>query len=163
MTETSARVTSLAHVTIKAADLDVTIAFYEQVIGLQQVPRPPFPFPGAWLGFGDDALVHLLGGDRAFQADGSVAHATGSVDHVSFWARGYAAQRSRLEAFQLPFREACPPQTTLAQIFVFDPNGLQLELTYDLRNEAGTVPGRRNDRMQWNPAHYTQFARVAPR
>jgi catechol 2,3-dioxygenase-like lactoylglutathione lyase family enzyme len=158
MNDSAARVTGLAHVTIKAADLAATIAFYERVIGLQQVARPPFPFPGAWLGFGEDALVHLLGGDRALAANGSIAHETGSIDHVSFWARGYAAQRARLEACRLPFRESCPPQTTLAQIFVFDPNGVLIELTYDLRHEGGVVPGNRNDRLQWTAAHYTQFA-----
>lgn len=159
MNDLPARVTSLAHVNIKVADVAATVAFYEQVIGLQQVARPPFPFPGAWLGFGDDALIHLMGGDRAVGADGRVATGSGSIDHVSFWARGYAAQRARLEQFGLPFREASPPQTTLAQIFFFDPNGVMIELTYDLRNEAGTVPGRRNDRMQWDAAHYAQFAR----
>jgi catechol 2,3-dioxygenase-like lactoylglutathione lyase family enzyme len=160
MTDPAARVTGLAHVTIRTADLATTIAFYERVIGLRQVARPPFPFPGAWLGFGDDALVHLIGGDRARDADGRVPRGTGAIDHVSFWARGYAAQRERLDTFRLPFRESCPPETTLAQIFVFDPNGVLIELTYDLRDEAGAVPGRRNDRLQWDPAHYAQFGGI---
>jgi catechol 2,3-dioxygenase-like lactoylglutathione lyase family enzyme len=158
MTVASPTITGLAHVTVNTADLATTIAFYEQVIGLQQVARPPFSFPGAWLGFGTDALVHLVGGDQARAADGRVALGTGAIDHVSFWARGYQAQRARLEAFGLPFRESCPPQTTLAQIFVFDPNGVLVELTYDLRNEPGAVPGNRSDRMQWNAALYRQFA-----
>jgi len=158
MANPAAHISGLAHVTLNTADLATTIAFYERVIGLQQVARPPFPFPGAWLGFGDDALVHLVGGDRARGTDGRFALGTGAIDHVSFWACGYVAQRGRLEEYGLPFREACPPQTTLAQIFVFDPNGVLIELTYDLRNEAGAVPGQRSDRLQWNATHYQQFA-----
>lgn len=152
-----ARVTGLAHVAIKAADLDATIAFYEQVIGLQRVPRPPFSFPGAWLGVEGDALIHLYGGQRALARDGSNPHETGSVDHVSLWAHGYAAQRARLEKSGLPFREARPPETTLAQMFVLDPNGVMLELTYDLRNESGVEPGKRNDELRWAPSLYAQF------
>ncbi len=160
MSDAGPRVTSLAHVTICTADLATTVAFYERALGLQQVKRPPFPFPGAWLGLGDDAIVHLIGGDRARGADGRVARGTGGIDHVSFWARGYMAQRERLDAFGLPFRESFPPQTTLAQVFVFDPNSVLIELTYDLRNEPGAVPGQRNDRLQWNPAHYAQFGGI---
>jgi hypothetical protein len=74
------------------------------------------------------------------------------------WARGYDAQRSRFEHFGLPFRESRPPDTTLAQMFVLDPNGVTLELTYDLRNEEGVEPGKRNDTLQWTPALYTQFS-----
>jgi catechol 2,3-dioxygenase-like lactoylglutathione lyase family enzyme len=157
MNHSAARITGLAHVTLKTGDLVTTIAFYEQVIGLQQVEPPPFPFPGAWLGFRADALVHLIGGDRARTADGSIAHGSAAIDHVSFWARGYTAQRARLEVFELPFRESCPPDTTLAQIFVLDPNGVMLELTYDLRNETGATPGHRSDRLQWTAADYARF------
>jgi catechol 2,3-dioxygenase-like lactoylglutathione lyase family enzyme len=159
----AARVTGLAHVAIKCIDLDTTIAFYEQVIGLQLVPRPPFPFPGAWLGLDGEAWIHLYGGDRALAPDGSNPHATGSLDHVSLWARGYAVQRTRFENSGLPFRETQPPQTTLAQMFVLDPNGVLLELTFDLRNEPGVEPGTRSDRLDWSPAPYTRFARPRAR
>jgi len=161
--KSAASVTGLAHVAIKAADLDTTIAFYEQVIGLQLVPRPPFNFPGAWLGADGEALVHLYGGARALASDGTSPHETGSVDHVSLWARGYAEQRARFEKLGLPFREARPPETTLAQLFVLDPNGVMLELTYDLRNEPGVEPGKRNDALNWTPSLYAQFAAVKRR
>jgi hypothetical protein len=74
------------------------------------------------------------------------------------WARGYAAQRARFEKFGLPFREAQPPETTLAQMFVLDPNGVVLELTYDLRNEPGVEPGKRNDALRLTPSVYAQFS-----
>jgi catechol 2,3-dioxygenase-like lactoylglutathione lyase family enzyme len=152
------RVNGLAHVAIKAADLETTIAFYEQVLGFECVPRPPFPFPGAWLGIAGNALIHLLGGDRALAPDGSRPHGSGAVDHVSLAVCGYAAQRERLEKLQLPYREQQPPETTLAQIFVLDPNGVTLELTFDLRDEPGVTPGRRSDALRWTPAHAARIA-----
>lgn len=153
-----AQVTSLAHVAIKTADLDATIAFYERVLDMQRVPRPPFNFVGAWLGVNGDALIHLYGGERALAAGGGHARETGSIDHVSLWARGYAAQRARFEKLGLPFRETQPPETTLAQMFVLDPNGVVLELTYDLRNEPGVQPGKRNDALRLAPSVYAQFS-----
>lgn len=147
-------VESLAHVAIKAVDLGTTIAFYEKALGMRQMPRPPFSFPGAWLGVGDQALIHLYGGERA--GSGGLRD-TGPIDHVSFWARGYVAQRSRLERLRLPYREACPPDTTLAQLFVFDPNGVVLELTYDLRREPDARPGRPGSMPAFDPARYRQF------
>ncbi|MCS7101897.1 MAG: VOC family protein [Burkholderiaceae bacterium] len=155
----TACVSALAHVAIKADDLDTTIAFYERVLGLRQVSRPPFPFPGAWLGPDEDnAIVHLYGGSRAQEAGGGYARGTGRVDHVSFWARGYLAQCERFARFGLPYRDQRPPQTTLAQLFVYDPNGVLLELTYDLRREPGAPAAARGGEARFEPARYAQFA-----
>lgn len=152
-------VRALAHVAIKADDLDKTVAFYERVLGLRRVPRPPFPFPGAWLGREDgDAIVHLYGGERAREEGGGFARGTGRVDHVSFWARGYLAQCERLQRHGLPYRDQRPPETTLAQLFVYDPNGVLLELTYDLRDEPGAPAAARGGALRFDPALYAQFA-----
>jgi catechol 2,3-dioxygenase-like lactoylglutathione lyase family enzyme len=37
-------------VAVKTNDLAATVAFYTRIIGLQQVARPDFGYPGAWLG-----------------------------------------------------------------------------------------------------------------
>ncbi|MFN4142435.1 VOC family protein [Aestuariivirga sp.] len=48
----------LHHVTVMSTNLDHSIAFYIQALGLKQLSRPPFPNRGAWLG-GEDYMVHL--------------------------------------------------------------------------------------------------------
>ena len=152
------RVIGLAHVAIKAADLATTVAFYSRVLGLQQLPRPPFDFPGAWLGpASGEALVHLYAGARARAADGGIAIGSAAVDHVSLWARGHEAQRARFEAFGLPYRSQPVPATELAQLFVFDPNGVLIELTYRLRDEPGAVVGSRGGVLRFEPQRYEQF------
>ena len=40
-------VRALDHVNIVTADLAASIAFYREVVGLVEGPRPAFPFPGA--------------------------------------------------------------------------------------------------------------------
>lgn len=157
-TSPSSPVSGLAHVAIKAADLAATIAFYSKVLGMQQQPRPPFEFPGAWLGIaGGDALVHLYAGERARDAGGAIAVGTAAIDHVSFWARGHEAQRARFAAFGLPYRSQPVPANELAQLFVYDPNGVLIELTYRLRDEPDAVVGARGGVLRFEAERYLQF------
>jgi catechol 2,3-dioxygenase-like lactoylglutathione lyase family enzyme len=152
-------VLGLAHVAIKAADLPATIAFYRDVLGFGEAPRPPFGFPGAWLGIpGGEALIHLYAGERARNDDGSVAIGGAAIDHVSLWARGHEAQRRRFEALGLPYRSQRVPATDLAQLFVYDPNGVMIELTYRLPDEPDAVVGERGGLLRFEPERYRQFS-----
>jgi catechol 2,3-dioxygenase-like lactoylglutathione lyase family enzyme len=44
--------TAFDHVTLVCADLEATRRFYVDVIGMQEVPRPAFRFPGKWFQLG---------------------------------------------------------------------------------------------------------------
>ncbi len=129
----------LFHVAIKTADLDSTIAFYTQVLGMALDPnRPPFNFPGAWLipsVPGGVATIHVYAGDAASEADGSYQKGTGVIDHVSFVTHGIPDYRLRFEKLQLPWRENMVPNMPLSQLFVHDPNGVMLELTFHTDSE----------------------------
>src|SRR4051795_8814183 len=47
------------HVTIATDDLETTVAFYRDVLGLVIGPRPAFPFARAWLYADGRPIVHL--------------------------------------------------------------------------------------------------------
>ena len=49
----------LHHVSLVVTDLERSLAFYRDVIGLQQMERPPIPVPGIWLACGD-RQIHLI-------------------------------------------------------------------------------------------------------
>ena len=55
---------SIHHVSLPVTDIERSRAFYEDVLGLREVPRPPFPFPGKWYEVGDRHL-HLIVGERS--------------------------------------------------------------------------------------------------
>ena len=55
----STNIFSLNHASLIVADLDISLLFYRDVLGLQQVERPDLGFPGAWFQIGDQQ-IHLL-------------------------------------------------------------------------------------------------------
>ena len=48
---------SLHHIGICVTDLARAKAFYSGVLGLREIPRPPFDFGGAWYQVGDRAAA----------------------------------------------------------------------------------------------------------
>src|SRR5207342_3111436 len=105
--------------------------------------RPPIGFPGAWLKpaqAGADAIFHLYAGDAAKEPDGSVQTGTAAIDHVSVVCQGYSTFKAQFEKYGLPYRENVVPATPVWQLFVFDPNGIQLELTFHAADESEQHP-----------------------
>jgi len=114
------------HVTILCSDLARSHAFYAEALGLVDGDRPPFNFPGAWLWLGDRAVVHLVGGRNQGTTE------TGSFDHFAFAASDLEGTRARLKKAGFPFRETSVPGRPLHQIFVVDPDGVQIELNVEV-------------------------------
>ena len=157
----------LLHVAVKTADLQTTVRFYTEVLGMVVAERPPFDFPGAWLKpaqAGADATIHVYAGEAAKEPDGTVRSGSAGVDHVSVICQGYADLKARFERFGLPYRENIVPKTPLWQLFVYDPNGIQLELTFHADAEPIAAPKIAAERSykareRWfQPECYRQFA-----
>ena len=135
--------TGLFHVAIKTNDLAATVRFYCDVIGLKEANRPDFGYPGAWLACpvpGGDAIIHIYAGGPALGESGRAPVGTGAIDHVSVAAIGYHRLIERFRAHGLDWREFKVPGTSLWQLFVYDPSGVQLELTFDGDAEEGPEP-----------------------
>lgn len=126
-------ITGLHHFTIRCdeEDLQPLEEFYVGVLGLHRGERPALRFPGRWL-YADgaaDAIVHLNAAGRAPSPEGV------GLDHISFRTRGLAGTRAHLNAIGVAFTEAPLPGVPLHQLFVRDPIGLKLEMTFDMRAE----------------------------
>lgn len=136
-------INGLFHVAIKTNDLEGTCAFYCEVLGLRQVHRPDFGYPGAWIACpmpGGQAIMHIYAGGPALGAEGKAPVGSGAIDHVSLSCSGYHEFRERFERHGLAYREFLVPGTTLWQLFVYDPSGVQLELTFEGAAESGPPP-----------------------
>lgn len=132
---------SLNHVSVKTDDLQKTIRFYTQVLDLEILHRPDFGFPGAWLGTREaGAILHLYAGEPGLQPDGRPFVGSAAVDHFAVTARGYAEYRRRFERAGLNWREQVIPEIRVWQLFVYDPNGVLVELNFDGSEESGLPP-----------------------
>lgn len=127
-------VRGLAHVAIRAADLEASARFYAEALGLSAGWRPPFSFPGRWLYGGDGAaIVHLFGADddAARRYTGSAASSGASaLDHIAFAASDWPAMRTRLQILGIPFQARQAPDTGAPQVFLRDLDGVTIELNF---------------------------------
>jgi len=119
-----AAVRSLDHVTIVTSRVDETATFFEDVLGLVNRPerRPNFEFSGAWLFLGDQAVVHLI------HSDDDRGKPAGAFDHAAFTTDDFDGMVARIQALGLEHHIADQPQTGLRQIFLREPNGVEVEI-----------------------------------
>ena len=157
----------LFHTAIKTADLDATVRFYTEVLGMVVADRPPIGFPGAWLKPAqagrrrDHPPLRGRCGDgaRRFGADRHGGDRP-CVRRVPGLQQLQGAVR---EASASTYRENLVPATPLWQLFVYDPNGVQLELTFHAAAEREpppviAAPRRYSARERWfQPELYRQF------
>jgi len=117
----------LQHVNIRCADVERTKDFYVQILGLRVGERPPFQSTGYWLYLGGHPIVHLVQ-----RPAGDVPKVgSGNLDHVGFRGVDLDATRAALARAGLTYREQVVPRDGVVQIFVPDPDGIQVELNFD--------------------------------
>ena len=122
----------LDHYNVSTRKLKETVQFYETVLGLNNGARPPFNFPGAWLYSEGHPVLHIndiSGTDREQRPD------SGVIDHVAFGSRGFEAMKKHLAGKGIQHRVNQVPNSTRCQIFLRDPNNVEIELNYDTKNE----------------------------
>ena len=135
---------NLGHFLIKTENLEETKDFYLKFLGMEDGYRPPFPFPGHWLYIGDTAIVHMANfranKDEKYYSDqriGETSTSTGPVDHIAFNATGLDDLRARLGAAGIEFSEKTLPEFGLHQVFVDDPDGVEIEINYPIAEKTG--------------------------
>lgn len=113
-------------------DLPAALAFYRDLLGLEEGPRPSFDFPGAWLYAGGRPIMHLACRDTVEAPAGPSPSV--SFEHIAFRMRGLPEVRTRLAAKGVPYAEAPLPGFPLHQLFLTDPFGLRVELNFDMND-----------------------------
>ena len=122
----------LDHINLRTGRLDEMVAWYRDVLGMEEGPRPDFGFPGAWLYANGQALVHLVGADPAPADTGEDL----KLEHGAFRASGYAAFVDRLTARGERHRITPVEGAGVVQVNVWDPDGNHLHVDFDSA-EAG--------------------------
>ena len=119
---------SMDHFTVLAEDLDQTLDFYVNLLGLRSGPRPGFAFPGAWLYVGERPILHVIAGREMPE------HRRGVLDHMAFFATDLIGTLKKLDArsiaYDLRRLPAGGPGGGTWQLFFDDPNGGRVELDF---------------------------------
>ncbi len=116
---------AMNHFTVLAEDLDRSLAFYVDLLGLKPGPRPELGFPGAWLYAGDSAVLHIVAGRPMPE------QRAGVLDHMAFSATDLRAVRAKLDAQQVPYDLRRQRGAGTWQLFCHDPSGAKVELDFD--------------------------------
>ena len=120
------QVESLHHVAVCVTDLERARRFYREVLGLNEVPRPPFDFGGAWYELGAGQL-HLI-----VHPPTRTLRGTTDIDtrdgHLALRVPDYRAALDRLHRLGVPCVAKPDNLTPWAQIYVTDPDGNVIEL-----------------------------------
>jgi catechol 2,3-dioxygenase-like lactoylglutathione lyase family enzyme len=128
-------ITNMQHFMVLSKDLEKTRAFYCDVLGLSTGPRPPFDFNGLWIYAGDVACVHVAErasydetSRSAANASDSYSHGSGSIDHIAFAATDFDELVASFTRHGVKYRVTQVPGKDLRQLFVLDPDGIQIEI-----------------------------------
>ena len=142
-------VSHIEHFLVAADDIDATRDWYARVLGMKPGPHPDFGFPVHWMYLGEVDVVHIgpsakgaseiqkkyLG--RTSQDHGS---GTGAVDHIAFRATGLRQMLEHLRAEGIRFSQRRANGQALFQLFLFDPNGIKIELKFAAQEAEGIAP-----------------------
>jgi len=117
----NAEILELNHVSLHVSDLERSISFYRDQIGLSELIRPDFDFPGAWFRIGKQQELHLI-------ADPDVVVISGSRKmHFALQVKSVDKIRKILDQKQIPYKGPKKRPDGASQIFILDPDGYFVE------------------------------------
>ena len=126
------QVSGLHHLNVRSAPekLEETREFYEYYMDLKVGPRPDFAFGGYWMYVDDHPLVHIStrdpkGVEPTFDTDYGFGH-------IAFDCKGFDRLKEKLHAKGVKYDERPTPDNTLMQVFFPDPNGVLVEMVFDI-------------------------------
>jgi len=111
------------HVSLTVSDLDQACAFYGKLLGLVEIERPDFGFPGAWYQAGSVQL-HLIAAPPGHDIGSPPAKASPLANHLAFEIEDYEAMKARLEDAGV---EVIGLGDEVGQLFARDPHGNMIE------------------------------------
>jgi len=141
----------MEHFLIQAEDIEATKDWYVNVLGFKVGAHPDFKFPVYWLYLGDNDVLHLtVGGSKVSDnrkkylgQESQTTRGSGVIDHVAFRATDLDGVITHLKKNNIEFKERRVDDQGLYQLFLFDPNGVKVELNF----AAAEAKGRKADIM----------------
>lgn len=145
MTSGGMEITTIHHIALTVTDLEKSKKFYREILGVKEIPRPPFPFPGAWFELGGTQEVHLIVHDHGRATFRGKPLDTRDV-HFAVRVPSYRAAIEFLHAngyredvsLDDPMRMVVQPCATAGypQIYICDPDRHVIEINAERLEDA---------------------------
>ena len=122
------------HVNIRTLNLEIMVAWYEDVLGLQSGPRPEFPVPGAWLHLAETCVIHLIEADPppTLYTEGESLR----MEHMAFRAEDMDAFVSKLEERGIAYKLFPFEALDIVLVFLRDPDGNRIHVDFPADEKA---------------------------
>jgi catechol 2,3-dioxygenase-like lactoylglutathione lyase family enzyme len=138
----------IEHFLVQTESIEKTRDWYVRVLGLRVGPNPDFKFPVCWLYLGDKDVIHITEGGAAVSEnrkkyvgqESTATRGSGVVDHIAFRANGLREMLEHLRSLDIKFKQRQVNDQGLYQLFLFDPNGIKIELNYANAEAQGVKP-----------------------
>jgi catechol 2,3-dioxygenase-like lactoylglutathione lyase family enzyme len=117
-------ISEMNHFTVLTSDLEKTMTFYKDLLGLDDGFRPQFADAGAWLYASGRPVLHVMA-DCKMPTDPA-----GVLDHMAFSASNLVDIAARLEKEGVKFFLKRQVTTKTVQLFCHDPSGAKVELNF---------------------------------
>ena len=141
--------THIEHYLVAAGNMDLTRDWYRKVLGMEEGPHPDFGFPVVWMYLDGRDTVHITQSAAAAgenqkaylgRTSQDAGSGTGALDHIAFRAIGLKETLAHLRRLGIAFTERRASTQALYQLFLFDPNGIKVELNFDAAEAEGMEP-----------------------
>jgi catechol 2,3-dioxygenase-like lactoylglutathione lyase family enzyme len=138
----------LEHLLVQTADIDKTVKWYVEVLGMRDGEHPDFKFPVRWLYIGARDVIHVTQGGAQVDANrmkylgqpSDAVSGSGVIDHLGFRCSGLKETMAHLDGLKVAYQTRQVDDQGLFQLFLFDPNGIKVELNFPSSEAAGIAP-----------------------
>ena len=135
------KIETIHHISLPVRDLDRSKKFYAEIIGLQEIPRPPFNFPGAWFRVGN-GHIHLIVHDKSTFREGKTldsrdihfAMRVESYHETRLFLRSKGYHPDAADPF-MKLKESPNATAGFPQLYIMDPDGNVIEFNAERLDE----------------------------
>lgn len=121
-----AQIKLLQHFSIYCRELEPMHHFYVNVLGLPELPRPEFPFPGYWLEIGEGHHIHLAKVREGHVKKSISENEDGYMDHhIGMLTDDLSGMKANLRGHGVEFHDE---PYGYPQIFFRDPENNLIEV-----------------------------------
>jgi len=115
----------LDHVNLRTSRLAEMVAFYHDLLGMKEGPRPDFNFPGAWIYIDEHPIIHLV------EVKNECATVQPKIEHFALQASGLKKLLEKLKKAGIDHTVDPVPGFPIVQVNLADVDGNHIHIDFN--------------------------------